>query len=61
MIARIAGHIVSMSLAIGPLTNLFTKHMQKFVEDRISGLKKLTREVEADWFFGNQIYQIIMV
>ena len=34
-ISRIAGQIISMSLAIGPITNLFTRQMYKFIESRI--------------------------
>ena len=34
-ISRIAGHIISMSLAIGPITNLFTRQMYTFIESRI--------------------------
>ena len=35
-IAKIAGHIVSMSIAVGPLSYLFTKQMYKFIESRYS-------------------------
>ena len=31
-IAKIAGHIISMSIAIGPLTRLFTRQMYRFID-----------------------------
>ena len=35
-IAKIAGHIISMSLGIGPIARLFTRGMYKFIDDRLS-------------------------
>ena len=35
-VSKIAGHIISMSLAIGPLARLFTRGMYKFIESRYS-------------------------
>ena len=35
-IAKIAGHITSMAIAIGPLARLFTKQMHVFIESRFS-------------------------
>eukprot|EP00111_Clytia_hemisphaerica_P006267 TCONS_00018130-protein len=34
-IAKLAGRIIAMSIAIGPLTRLFTRKMYKFIDDRI--------------------------
>ena len=35
-ISKIAGHLISMTLAIGPLTRLFTRQMYRFIESRSS-------------------------
>ena len=35
-VAKIAGHLISMTPAIGPLTRLFTRQMYRFVENRTS-------------------------
>ena len=35
-IAKIAGHIISMGIAIGPLTRLFTRQMYKLIENRLT-------------------------
>ena len=35
-ISQIAGRIISMSLAIGPLTRLFTRQMYRFIDERRS-------------------------
>ena len=36
MISKIAGNIISMQIAIGPLTRLFTRQMYRFIENRYS-------------------------
>ena len=53
-IARIAGNIISMGIAIGPLTRLFTRQMYKFIESRltwhsIKEIDKLTKEELIFW------------
>ena len=52
-IAKIAGYIVSMSIAIGPLTRLFTKQMHVFIESRFSwdGLRIIPFEVKTELLF----------
>ena len=52
-VAKIAGHIISMSVAIGPLAHLLTKQMYKFIESRINwdNLKPLTSEVKTELLF----------
>lgn len=52
-IAKIAGHIVSMSMAIGPLTRLFTKQMHVFIESRFSwdSVRLIPFEVETELLF----------
>jgi len=35
-ISKIAGRIISMQIAIGPLTRLFTRQMYLFIENRMS-------------------------
>ena len=52
--ARIAGNIISMGIAIGPLTRLFTRQMYKFIESRltwhsIKEIDKLTKEELIFW------------
>ena len=41
-ISRIACQIISMGLAIGPLTRLFTRHMYQFIESRHSWSQQKT-------------------
>ena len=41
-ISRIAGQIISMGIAIGPLTRLFTRHMYAFIESRNSWFENKT-------------------
>ena len=41
-ISRIAGQIISMGIAIGPLTRLFTRHMYQFIESRHSWSQRKT-------------------
>ena len=41
-ISRIAGQIISMGMAIGPLTRLFTRHMYQFIESRHSWSQRKT-------------------
>ena len=41
-ISRIAGQIISMGIAIGPLTRLFTRHIYAFIESRNSWFEHKT-------------------
>ena len=41
-ISRIAGQIISMGIAIGPLTRLFTRHMYAFIDSRNSWFEHKT-------------------
>ena len=52
-IARIASRIVSISIAIGTLTRLFTKQMHVFIETRISWdcTKMIPFEVKTELLF----------
>lgn len=52
-IAKIAGNIASMSLAVGPLSNLFTRQLYKFIESRSSWdkLRPLPLEVKNELLF----------
>ena len=52
-IAKITGHIVSMSIAIGPLTKLFTKQMHKFIESRYSwdALRLRSHDITVELLF----------
>lgn len=52
-IARLAGNIVSMSWAVGPLTNLFTRQIYKFIESGISWdkLRPLPVEIKNELLF----------
>ncbi|XP_057308177.1 uncharacterized protein LOC130646058 [Hydractinia symbiolongicarpus] len=65
-ISKIAGRIISMTLAIGPLTRLFTRHMYRFIESRITWqkLETLDEFLKSDllfWYrnlFNTNGYQI---
>lgn len=56
-IAKIAGRIISMSIAIGPLTKLFTRQMYKFIDNRHllgfpwDSFRLLSREVITELTF----------
>ena len=45
-ISKIAGRIISMQLAIGPLARLFTRHMHYFIENRSSWDSRHTINLE---------------
>ena len=55
-IAKIAGRIVPMSIAIGPLTRLFTKQMHVFIESRFSwdGTKMILFELKRAFVLAKQ-------
>ena len=55
-VARIAGQLVSMSIAIGPLAHLLSKQMHKFIESRPSWdrLTILPTEVESGMKFWEE-------
>jgi len=48
-ISRVAGHIISMSIAIGPLTQLFTRNMYKFIETRDSWFTRYFLDEELEF------------
>ena len=56
-IAKLAGRIIAMSIAIGPLARLFTRQMYKFIDDRITlGLawdsnRLISKELESELTF----------
>jgi len=56
-IAKFAGRIIAMSIAIGPLTRLFTRQMYKFIDDKNSlgctwdSYRPLTTEVKSELTF----------
>ena len=57
-ISRIADQIISMGIAIGPLTRLFTRHIYQFIESRLRGHsgKRLAKTRIGSSSFGTIIY-----
>ena len=57
-ISQIAGHLSSMSIAIGPLTRLFTKNMHVFIESSYSwdSLRLISFDLKAELLFGDRTY-----
>ena len=50
-ISRIAGRIISMGIAIGPLMQLFTRHMYAFIESRNSWFEHKTIDEDSELTF----------
>ena len=58
-IARIAGNIISMGIAIGPLTRLFTRQMYKFIESRLTwhSIKEIDKWTKEELIFWHKNLQ----
>ena len=45
--AKVCGHIISCSIAIGPITRIFTRHLYKFIDNRTTWYNLVALQFEA--------------